>query len=53
MTNERDIVTPYYDGLNRGELLLKKCASCGKHIMYPRHRCPLRLSDVFGWRNKP
>lgn len=49
MADKRDIVTPYYDGLNRGELLLQKCGSCGKHIMYPRHRCPFCQSVELGW----
>jgi uncharacterized protein len=49
MTNERDIVTPYYDGLDRGELLLQKCESCQRHIMYPKHRCPFCQSAELGW----
>jgi uncharacterized OB-fold protein len=47
--SERDIVTPYYDGLARGELLLQKCGSCNRYIMYPKHRCPFCQSAELGW----
>jgi len=49
MSNERDIVTPYHEALERGELLIQKCGACGRHIMYPKHRCPFCQSAELGW----
>jgi uncharacterized OB-fold protein len=40
----------FREGLRRGELLVQSCNSCGKAIMYPRHRCPFCQSDHLGWR---
>ena len=40
-----DIVTPYREGLARGELLIQRCVACDARIMYPRHRCIQCQSD--------
>jgi uncharacterized OB-fold protein len=40
-----DLVTPYREGLARGELLIQFCNACGANLMYPRHRCIRCQSD--------
>jgi uncharacterized OB-fold protein len=49
MSNDRDIVTPYYEALGRGELIIQTCQACGRSIMYPKHRCPFCQSADLGW----
>jgi uncharacterized protein len=31
---------PYWDGLDRGELVIQHCSSCCKYNFYPRVSCP-------------
>lgn len=50
MADSRDIVTPYYDALRLGKLLVQQCISCRRSIMYPKHRCPFCQSDELGWQ---
>jgi uncharacterized OB-fold protein len=50
MADVRDIVTPYYEALRRGELLIQQCTACQKSIMYPKHRCPHCQSAELGWQ---
>ena len=40
---------PYWEGCNRGELLLAKCHDCGKPFYYPRILCPHCGSQNLGW----
>ena len=40
---------PYWAALRDGRLLLKLCASCGKHHFYPRPFCPHCWSDDVRW----
>ncbi len=40
---------PYWAALRDGKLLLKLCASCGKHHSYPRPFCPHCWSDDVSW----
>lgn len=44
------IVAGFREGLERGELLIQQCGSCGKVNMYPRHACPYCQSDELGWQ---
>jgi uncharacterized OB-fold protein len=45
-----ELVDTFRQGLARGELLVQSCVTCGKAIMYPRHRCPFCQSDDLEWR---
>jgi len=40
---------PYWDGLAQGELRVQRCDACGSWVHYPRHRCPVCLSDRLAW----
>lgn len=40
---------PYWEAATRGELLLKRCADCGRTHFYPRTICPHCLSDRVDW----
>ena len=40
---------PYWEALDRGELLLERCAACGAWVHYPRVRCSSCLSDRLTW----
>lgn len=39
----------YYEALDRGELIVQKCQSCDKPIMYPKYVCPHCHSTELGW----
>lgn len=43
----------YYEALDRGELVVQKCQSCGKPIMYPKYVCPHCHSTDLGWIQSP
>jgi uncharacterized OB-fold protein len=40
---------PYWEAAARGELLLKRCQSCGAAHFYPRVLCPFCFSDKTEW----
>jgi uncharacterized OB-fold protein len=40
---------PYWEGLARGELLIQRCAACGRFVFYPRSFCPHCSSDQLVW----
>ena len=40
---------PYWEGCNRGELLLAKCNDCTRPFYYPRILCPHCGSQNLGW----
>ncbi len=40
---------PYWDGLNRGQLRLQRCADCGKVRHYPRPVCDACYSMNVEW----
>lgn len=40
---------PYWEGANRGELLIQRCHGCGRNFFYPRARCPLCSSPEVTW----
>jgi uncharacterized protein len=39
----------YYAALERGELVIQQCRSCGKNIMYPKYACPFCSGGDLGW----
>lgn len=39
----------YWEAAARDELMLKRCAACGKHHFPPRHLCPHCWSDTMEW----
>lgn len=40
---------PYWEAVNRGELLIQQCDDCTQHIFYPRSICPHCFSDHISW----
>ena len=40
---------PFWDGLARHEVRVQQCDACGAWVHYPRHRCPVCLSDRLSW----
>ncbi len=40
---------PFWDAANAGRLVIQRCASCAKHIFYPRVVCPHCFSDQLEW----
>jgi uncharacterized OB-fold protein len=62
MTTRDDLVTrrvplpvptrdnaPFWEGTRRGELLLQRCAACGRFRHYPRPTCPACLAREHRW----
>lgn len=41
----------FYEGLNRGELLIQTCDACGADSMYPRSRCPFCYEPALNWKS--
>jgi hypothetical protein len=39
----------FWDAAGKGQLLVKKCTSCGKPHYYPRAICPFCFSDKTEW----
>jgi len=44
-----DVNRPFYEGATRGELLIQRCAACGRHRHPPQIRCPICHSDEVAW----
>ena len=40
---------PFWDGLARHEVRVQQCDACRAWVHYPRHRCPVCLSDRLTW----
>ncbi len=40
---------PYWEGTKNGQLLMKRCKSCGETHFYPRAICPLCFSPDTEW----
>jgi len=40
---------PFWDGCARGELLVQRCANCGRPRIPPRPMCPSCRSSASGW----
>jgi len=36
----------FYSGLERSELLLQKCESCGEYVFFPRSHCPMDMGEL-------
>ncbi len=57
MSEVRTIASPtpnpetevFWEAASKGELMLKKCADCGKYHYYPRAICPHCFSDKTEW----
>jgi uncharacterized OB-fold protein len=45
-----EISAPFFEGANRGKLMLQHCAACGRWSFPVRERCPHCLSAQLGWR---
>ena len=44
------LVSGFRDGLQRGELLIQKCNTCGAFNMYPRYACPRCQLESLSWQ---
>ena len=44
-----ELTQPYWDGCNRGELLLQQCGDCGEYQFYPRIVCSHCTSAKLEW----
>ncbi len=44
-----DVTQPFWDGIAEGRLRLQRCASCGRHVFYPRAVCPHCSSAGLEW----
>lgn len=42
---------PWWDAARRGELLVRRCAGCGRAHLYPRPFCPSCWSEDVGWES--
>ena len=42
-------IQPFFDAAAQGNLMLKKCAACGRSHFYPRAICPYCASDRTEW----
>ncbi|QBY55401.1 Zn-ribbon domain-containing OB-fold protein [Cupriavidus oxalaticus] len=40
---------PFWEGAQAGELRVQLCDCCGKHVLYPRLRCPSCGADALSW----
>ena len=45
----KPLTDEYYAALERGELAIQSCGSCGKKIMYPKYACPFCAGTDLGW----
>lgn len=43
------VTQPFWDGLNRGEVRIQRCAACEEWVFYPRSHCPHCLSERLEW----
>ncbi|MGH9211449.1 MAG: Zn-ribbon domain-containing OB-fold protein [Acidimicrobiales bacterium] len=46
-----DSTQPYWDGLAKGVLRLKRCGDCGRAHFYPRPFCPHCWSEQVHWED--
>jgi len=44
-----ELTEPFWGSAEEGRLTIQKCSSCGKHVFYPRGRCPHCWADALGW----
>lgn len=45
-----DLSRHWWGALERGELSFQRCAACSATVFYPRHACPVCLSEGLAWR---
>lgn len=41
---------PFWEGLQRGRVVLQRCRGCHYHVFYPRSHCPHCLSPDLAWK---
>src|SRR5690625_1569531 len=39
----------FWEGCNKGKLLIQYCSDCDQHIYYPRELCPHCMSNAIEW----
>ncbi len=44
-----DETQPFWDAAREGQLLIKRCADCGRAHFYPRPFCPFCWSSAVSW----
>lgn len=42
---------PYWEGLERSEIRLPRCAACGRYHWYPEPRCPHCAAPELTWKS--
>lgn len=45
-----DLSRHWWSALDKGELSFQRCDACSASVFYPRHACPVCLSEDLGWR---
>lgn len=45
-----EISAPFFEGAQRGELMLQHCGACGRWSFPVRERCPHCMATGLGWR---
>jgi uncharacterized OB-fold protein len=43
------VSAPYWEAARRHELAIQRCASCQRHVFYPRLNCPACGSQKLDW----
>jgi uncharacterized protein len=43
------VSAPYWEAARRHELAIQRCASCQRHVFYPRLNCPACGSQQLDW----
>lgn len=44
-----EVATPYWDALDRGELVFQRCSECANAWLPPRTECPRCLGPEWSW----
>lgn len=44
------ILTPYFEGIAKRQLLVPHCMACGKAHFYPRYACPSCWGESYNWK---
>lgn len=45
----RETSRPFWEAAQRHELMMQRCAACGRVVWYPRELCPFCLSGELVW----
>jgi uncharacterized OB-fold protein len=43
------VAKPFWEAAREGRFIIQKCAACGKHVFFPRIRCPHCSADQLQW----